>query len=721
MKKFLLVGCSVLVALVATTSCNKDYEHYVEPQKVDNPFSGAVPTGYYSYAEISVPAATDVVYVKYQYKDGSTKIIEQPVTPVVNVPTDGKDVEPFGTVKLLFQSETAAVVSGVFYTLEAATKAAGDPEEDAFYTLENFPVNQVTSGEFGKTRYVQVQWNFAWQNSEATGYQNTPTYPKDVVFYDAEHNHTLHYTFAYAGGVKYDDAYVLTDFYEVENHVVTAIKNNYCGDGCNGCMKCMPWGCDCGCGGWGPNGSPVYKANPYFQPSGDTTSEAGPDVIVVDPSTPSQTPTGDGGTVIVDEDGTIYVDYAPADLESVFLPEPAPYTSTVVDEDGNVKFTMCHSSGVVMFDDRFPSLPDPDYVYDYNDAVIDYDIEALTVADEYLEEEGWREKIKATIHVRALGGNANDPAIGVGLILENFNTDFVDYVIEYKTLDSDGHGELPTWTKTTLQENSLHYDTTQEAGKYKTNNNLRPAMEIGRLQALNSVDGKSTGGLNSGNEVYYYKNGSLEVAHVFNPARMLRPDIWGDGPHEEQYDPALADLYTSLGKKLTNVQKDFRLYNTIPGYVNVSGGLYTYTIEYYIKSRLDMTPEESAACLANIMETLVNTNNQNFYLVKANHVPVGLKGYEPLDVPVKDWSKGYKARYQEVAAGNANIDQSTYFLATNGMVWGFKCPTLTKHTWELVPFGQAYPHYKEWVESKGAVHADWYKADVNTTALVCEW
>ena len=76
MKKVVLLSTSLLVALVAMTSCNKDYENYVTPKEVDNPFEGVVPTGYYSYAEISVPAATDVVYVKYQYKDGSTRIIE---------------------------------------------------------------------------------------------------------------------------------------------------------------------------------------------------------------------------------------------------------------------------------------------------------------------------------------------------------------------------------------------------------------------------------------------------------------------------------------------------------------------------------------------------------------------------------------------------------------------------------------------------------------------
>ena len=712
MKKVVLLSCSFLVALVAMTSCGKDYEHYVEPREVEDPFSGAVPTGYYSYAEISVPAATDVVYIKYQYKDGSTKVIEQPVTPEMAVPTDGKDVEPFGTVKLLFQSEVPSKVS-VSYILNEATKAEGDEEET--YTLDSFPVDQVSSGEFGKTRYVQVQWNFAWQNNESTGHQNAPSYPKDVVFYDKEHNHTLHYTFAYAGNVKYDDAYVLTDFYVVENHVVTAIKNIYCGDGCNNCMHCMPWGCSCGCGGWGPNGSPVLKENPYFEPSGDLTQEAkaDPEVVVVDPETPSETPTGDGGTVIVDPDGTIIVDYKPADVVDVFLPEPASYTTT--DED----FTMYHSSGVVMFDDRWPSINEQGYRYDFNDMVVDYDIEALTVADAQLKSESWREQVKVVLHVRALGGNDGNR---VGIVLENFNLDNVSYVDEYYTLDSwqNAHGNLPTWTETTLIENSLRYDglnADQGRDAWGPGTPLRPAFEIGRLQALNNKDGKSTGGKTSGNEVYQYKGKD----HVFNPARR-QYEAWKT-PDAEQYTADLDALYQSAsGRTLANVQS-MQLYNTIPGFINVAGGLYTYTVIYHMKDRAEMTPEESAACKANMMETVVNTTNQNFFLVKGDYGAVGLKGYQPLDCAVKDFNKGYKAKYEEiVAAHSADMDMTTTYKAKNGMVWGFKCPTLTRHTWELMPFSTAYPHYEEWVKSNGQSHKDWYKdADVNTTALVCEW
>jgi hypothetical protein len=247
MKNVVLMGSSLLIALVAMTSCGK--ENYNRPVPAENVFEGAVPTGYYSYAEMSVPAATDKVFIEYKYQDGSIRTLEQPVTPEVAAPAGGKDVEPFGTVKLLFESAKPSQVS-VYYHVFEVTKADSD---DNVYTLSSFPVDQVTSGEFGKTRYVQVQWNFAWMNNASTGNLNAPTYPKDVVLYDAAHNHTLRYTYAYSG--VSGEGYMLTDAYEVVDHVATTAKYSYC-NGCTNCQYCMPWGCSCGCG----------SVNSAFQP-----------------------------------------------------------------------------------------------------------------------------------------------------------------------------------------------------------------------------------------------------------------------------------------------------------------------------------------------------------------------------------------------------------------------------------------------------------------------
>lgn len=677
MRKFLLSGLSLLCAILAMTSCKKDNDSpqtpYV-PEEVRDLFGGATPTGYYSYAEMSVPAGTEVVYIEYKGTDGSVKTVAQKVTPEVAVPTGGRDVEPFGTVKLLFEASASSQVSVYYKVFDAATKADGD---DAVYTLENFPVDQVTSGEFGKTRYVKVQWNFAWQNSAATGWQNTPSYPKDVVMYDAEHNHTLRYTFVYAnnGNAGFTEGYVLTDAYNVEDHVAVSYKYNYCEGGCIGCPRCMPWGCDCGCG----------RVNNAFVPNGNQVDSA------VEDGATTETPT------------------VPEDIVPVKLQEPAPYVTT--DED----YTMYHSSGVVMFDDSWPNLPATlggtgNYDFDFNDVVVDYDIEAVTVDNSRLADEGWREQVKVVLHLRALGGQ---DAWRVGMALENFNTDYVESIEDYKTLDSwqNSHGNLPAWAQTVaFQENCIHYDAV--SGSTFSGSTTRPSIEIGQLQAFN---GKKTYGCDgAGKDEYTYINGSLSTVHVMNPGLKLW-DAWKT-PKEEQYDDVMAAV---TNPSLAQIQ-NLGFYNTIPGFVNQAGGLYTYTVIYHMKARAEMTPEESQQCLANMVDAVVNTTAQNFFIVKQDWTPIGLKGYTPLDYKTKD-NHNYTDEYNKKVQGKEYLTTTPY-VSTTGQVWAFKCPVLTRHAWEKQLFSKAYPLYEGWLASQGAENQDWYKLEnANVSYLSCEW
>lgn len=692
MRKFLLSGLSLLCAILAMTSCKKDNDSPQAPyvsEEVRDLFGGATPSGYYSYAEMSVPAGTEVVYIEYKGSDGSVKTVAQKVTPEVAVPTDGRDVEPFGTVKLLFEASASSQVSVYYKVFDVATKADGD---DAVYTLENFPVDQISSGEFGKTRYVQVPWNFGWMNNASTGWQNTPSYPKDVVMYDAEHNHTLRYTYVYSWlngkGSVCAEGYVLTDAYNVEDHIAISYKYNYCGGNCGNCPYCMPWGCSCGCG----------RVNNDFVPNGNQVDSA------------------------VEDGATTETPKVPEDIVPVKLQEPAPYVTT--DED----YTMYHSSGVVMFDDSWPTKPYDEmgkgaYDYDFNDVVVDYDIEALTVADAQLKSQGWREQVKVVLHVRAIGGSK---AERVGLILENFDQQYVASVEEYKTLDSwqNAHSvALPnSGHMNAVQSNSTHYETSP----------LRPLVEIGQIFRYRET------GSGAGTATYYYSNNGKDTEHVFNPA-LKQYETWG-GAHTEQYSPELSERYT-YPNTLEIIQGNV-FYNTIPGYVNVAGGLYTYTVIYKMKPRADMTPEESQKCLRNMMDAVVNTTDQNFYIVakngrikmqeggvereKDNYVPIHLKGYRPADFSVKGFDTRYEYTYKDifdanVAQNNADLNPSEPYMSKTGLVWAFKCPTLTKHVWEKQFFGQAYPHYEEWVKSNGTVHEDWYKTDVDGVLLTCWW
>lgn len=680
MKKLLLASALALLAV----SCVLDpVPSQNEKEEGLDVFSKVVPAGYFAVANVTVPLGTEVVYIEYRDASGKRTTVAQEVSPKMITPTDGKDPEPFGTVSILLKSATPSKVSIYYKPNEVATKGSEDTE---IPIVEDLPIDQIASGEFGKTRYVQMQWNYAWENSAATGWVSTRTYPADVVVYDAEHNHTLRYIFAY-GGVQ-GEGYMLEDAYVIEDHVAKSVKYHYggCGDGC---QFCMPWGCSCGCGGW-ENGQPVLKPNPDFEPNGNKVEEyVNGGATTTPPAVPE--------------------DVVTVDFNDGILPEAGKYVTT----DGD--FTNYHSSGVVMFEDSWPNLPvlgaPGKYVIDYNDLVVDYDIEAVTVSDDRLASEGWREQVKVVLHVRALG---SDSMWRVGVSLDNFNTDYVQSVSEYKTLDSwqNEHGELPAWAKNILfQENSIHYDAV--SGTEYTRNTNRPAIEIGQLQAFNGKKWNAA----AGKDVYVYKNGSHQAEHVMNPGLKL----WSGwpAPDESQYDVAALKAITEP-TTLAKMQ-GYGFYNTAPGYVNVAGGLYTYTVIYHMKPRADMDPVQREDAKQNMIDAVMNNMAQNFFAVKNDYSPVGLKGYQPLDYKTKD-NHNYATEYQKRLQQNLDhLNPDVPFVASNGHVWAFKCPTLTRHTWERMYFSNAYPHFAEWVESNGTQAKDWYKRDVNYTYLSCEW
>ncbi len=68
-----------------------------------------------------------------------------------------------------------------------------------------------------------------------------------------------------------------------------------------------------------------------------------------------------------------------------------------------------------------------------------------------------------------------------------------------------------------------------------------------------------------------------------------------------------------------------------------------------------------------------------------------------------------------------SCDPNVPYSGTNGAVWGFKCPTLTRHIWNKLYFSQAYPHYEEWITSGGTQYPDWYVRDIDERFVVCWW
>lgn len=327
---------------------------------------------------------------------------------------------------------------------------------------------------------------------------------------------------------------------------------------------------------------------------------------------------------------------------AVTLPEDA--VKQYVTTDG--PFTFYHSSGVAMFDDSWPKTLTNDG--DFNDVVIDYDIEAKTVDAAAAPNELWRECIKVVMHVRATGGGYPDKA---GLLLEGLDSRYIDSYEAKLTLGN--------WNRD-IPAGSLSY-TVNTSGAH-------PVITIDNIGWLICVPAHSATYINS-------KTGQSQVVNT------------------DQRDPAYADD----GKP--------KYYNVNPGYMNTGGDLFTLTVTFKGKVRSSMDKAEGDAMLANFIQAVTNTESQNFFIRTADvwgGYEIHMKGYQPTPLYLS-----YQADRDQAAAIPMNM--STTYSSQEGYVWGFKTPVLTRHAWEKTPFHQAYPEYLNWVTSGGTASPDWYR------------
>lgn len=391
---------------------------------------------------------------------------------------------------------------------------------------------------------------------------------------------------------------------------------------------------------------------------------------------------------------------AEEDAVAVTLSEPARYFTS--DEDQ----TFYHSSGVVMIEDSWPSSERGKlaYDYDFDDVIVDYDFEAKVMPERIL---GARdEQVIAVLHLRCVGSNVPEM---VGVKLEGLDMTYVDRVEQFRSLDSwqNPHGTLPAFIASTIGN--------EEKTRYYVDGS-NPVLEIGSLQSVN--DKKA--GLGADAE-YDYGHDSFTNHTVFNLA-------WGfkGNPDPSQYDEELENYtFRNQDKNITmsEIRKQ-KYYNCIPGYMNVAGGLFTYTVIFHIKNRAGMSAEESEKVKQMMIDAVNVTTSQNFFCLASPKdrkeiqlKPVGLKGYDPVLIHSES-----EAAYNTMKAeGAANILADNPYAGTEGQVWAFKCPTRTKHVWNKMYFDMAYPNYANWIKTDGKEDADWYYNDIDGRFLVCWW
>lgn len=116
------------------------------------------------------------------------------------------------------------------------------------------------------------------------------------------------------------------------------------------------------------------------------------------------------------------------------------------------------------------------------------------------------------------------------------------------------------------------------------------------------------------------------------------------------------------------------------------------------KLRSELSATEGAAQLKAYRESILDTKKQNFFIVTKAGREIHMKGYQP--------TYTYLTKYEADSQGE--MAEGTTYSNKNGFVWGIKVPVGLAHAYEKVLFDDAYPEYREWVNSNGTDKQDWY-------------
>lgn len=349
---------------------------------------------------------------------------------------------------------------------------------------------------------------------------------------------------------------------------------------------------------------------------------------------------------------------------ATMLPEDA--VANYVTTDANQTFY--HSSGVAMFDDSWPLTYTQDE--DYNDVIIDYDIETKYVDMSIIPDQAWREQIKIVMHLRSVGGEYPRSA---GLYLESLDTRYIK--------DTEIRFTLGNHNEEDAAKMGLTYDV-DLSGEH-------PLIVIDNIDWLMSEEARNATYTNE-------KDGQQWYVNPRDPAKI----VTNNNPLE----------YTDIAANT--------FYNVNAGIINTGGDLFTLTVIFKGTDRNELSAEEGQEQIDHFINATMDVNKQNFFIGCYNRIirrtfEIHMKGYNP--------SPHYTSYDSENALGVAK-DATTTYCSADGSVYGFKVPVLTRHAYEKKSFTTLYPEFKGWFESNGASNTDWYlHPDASTGYLCCWW
>jgi LruC domain-containing protein len=192
----------------------------------------------------------------------------------------------------------------------------------------------------------------------------------------------------------------------------------------------------------------------------------------------------------------------------------------------------------------------------------------------------------------------------------------------------------------------------------------------------------------------------------------LTAEVKWDGNHPIIYINELQKLINKTsaaanGLTLTKVGSS-NLYNTSNDVnLNVAKGLFTITVTFRGIDRNQLTKDEGDAQIENYKNAVINTREQNFFLVTkqaGKTYEIHMQNYAPTSSYTT-----YETDKTDKAAGVVvPKDDTKTYTSADGQIWAFKTPVLTRHATEHSAFASAYPLYLDWVVNHNASSANWY-------------
>lgn len=138
-------------------------------------------------------------------------------------------------------------------------------------------------------------------------------------------------------------------------------------------------------------------------------------------------------------------------------------------------------------------------------------------------------------------------------------------------------------------------------------------------------------------------------------------------------------------------------FQVTPGYIEEGRPMLRAEIRLTGLNRSELTKAEGDAQLGAYRELITDTQRQNFFIVTNTSKEIHMKGYRPT----------YSYTNYDADSQGLMMDNVPY-CNKNGFVWGIKVPVGVAHASEKILFTEAYPKFKEWVESDGSKNKDWY-------------